>query len=932
MLFASQVYAACSSYNGFVTLNEVGKVGFVEIKLLNSSIPASVYQTWTTKICDGHTGTCTGDLSFSGATLENSSYLRVFTSFIPNNKVFDVILKDGNGDTIDYLSVDYLVQQDASCTPVYDWTDSVSNSHDYRRVPDGTGNWGNAGNGNSGGNTGGGTNDGSGPTISVTNITVDKGTTATFTFSISSSIGSDITFDYTTQDSSALAGTHYTATSGTATISAGSTSTTVDIATIAGSPGGTVFFYLNLSNPVNGVLGNNFPTATLLDVVVSATQVDISHDGSALTCLAENITFTMLDAMGATVTDYTGTITLSTSTGNGDWELVTGAGILTKGASDSGAATYTFDATDNGVVILSLSNLNIESLDIDATDGTASDDDSEGNLTFHEAGFILTISDRNSCTSDTFTIEAVQIDTVTNSCKAAYFGTQNVEFTYSYVLPNSSAGSIPEINGTTLNSTPSTPTSISVDFGSAVGTGIATLPLQYDDAGQISITASDPGGNGLSSGTATFFVTPAQLIITSASVCAEPDLADCDPFKKAGEGFDLTVTATCSDGTTVTPNFETVSSQISLSITTVDPILGNPVSLDINNFDFSAADDGIHLVEDQTISEVGVFTITATNSAHSNSAETEFSTATLPTGTSDNIGRITPAYFIFNGLTASNSCGSFTYGGYLDGTVGLNRDGQSFTIDGQIQAHNVAGNITRNYTDDFLKFTESDITASGIDDASSNPIITLNYDTSLLSSTFSDNGDGTFDFDNPDVHFQFESKLSPIDLITRISVTDSDGVTVDTNYDTLVIEQRLGRLILQDSYGPEISDLEMRLKSEYFDGADWITNTDDNCSIYDDSFVSFGTYTLPLAAGDTAVQATSSPTLSSGVSIISNGLWFDAPGAGNYGSVEVILDMSTQPWLQYDWDEDDIDIDATLGILNFGYYRGSDRVIYWQEQ
>jgi len=149
---------------GLATLNEAGKVGFIEIKLLDNSISSAIYNTWNVKACkaknNGNADGCSETLLLSEGSLSNDVYIVVPTNFIPNNKAFDIILTDGGGDTIDYLSVGYTAQQDNSCTLKYDWNAAVSNSHDYRRMPDGTGDWENAGSGDSGGNTGGGPNEG----------------------------------------------------------------------------------------------------------------------------------------------------------------------------------------------------------------------------------------------------------------------------------------------------------------------------------------------------------------------------------------------------------------------------------------------------------------------------------------------------------------------------------------------------------------------------------------------------------------------------------------------------------------------------------------------------------------------------------------------------------------------------------------------------
>lgn len=69
------------------------------------------------------------------------------------------------------------------------------------------------------------------PSMFVNDVTVNEGDTAVFTVALSSAAASDINFTYTTGDGSATSQDDYTATSGSGLISAGSTSTTVNVAT-----------------------------------------------------------------------------------------------------------------------------------------------------------------------------------------------------------------------------------------------------------------------------------------------------------------------------------------------------------------------------------------------------------------------------------------------------------------------------------------------------------------------------------------------------------------------------------------------------------------------------------------------------------------------------------------------------------------------------
>jgi arylsulfatase A-like enzyme len=113
-------------------------------------------------------------------------------------------------------------------------------------------------------------NDDPAPVVSVADPSVaegDSGTTdATFTVSITAATGLDTSIAYTTNDGTATAPDDYEATSGVATIPAGSTSTTITVAVV----GDTIFegdetFSLTISAPMNATLGTSTADATIID-------------------------------------------------------------------------------------------------------------------------------------------------------------------------------------------------------------------------------------------------------------------------------------------------------------------------------------------------------------------------------------------------------------------------------------------------------------------------------------------------------------------------------------------------------------------------------------------------------------------------------------------------------------------------------------------
>ncbi len=303
ILPAQFVNAACSPYLGMASLNEFFKDrtnqatdsdDFVEVKILNEAIDATIFDTWTIQACEQNVAGnlndndgCSGVISVNTFTDKNPPWIVLkgnIGRYINFKSGFDTILLDQNGDVIDYLTVDgYNPQEDGSCTGAalpFDYQASAPGASDkfIFRLPDGTGDWDDAPSASEP-PTEDDTNDedpsgNPAPAISATNPTVFKGETATFTLSIASAQAYDISVTYTTQDITAVAGTDYTAVSGTATITAGNTSTTVDVATIAGSPSGEVTFYLYLSNPVNGTVNNHYPIGTILANPTGDWQMD----------------------------------------------------------------------------------------------------------------------------------------------------------------------------------------------------------------------------------------------------------------------------------------------------------------------------------------------------------------------------------------------------------------------------------------------------------------------------------------------------------------------------------------------------------------------------------------------------------------------------------------------------------------------------------
>ncbi len=292
-LMAPLAHAICSSdYKGLATINEVRQLSqgknnerFIEIKLLSSSLDAADYANWTLSACSS--GGCTGQISVGAMDSGNLPWLVADRSLITSEDYLnfdgmDIILRDADGRTIDYLSVEgYRSQYDSSCTPAFDWEAPASNTKDLFRSPDGTGDW-DFKPGESGTTTEADTNDSdvAGPTISITSTTVFQGETASFMVTLDSAAGRDLLIDYQTQDSTATQGTDYVSRAGTLTIPAGQTQASVGVPTLQSGSQGQRQFFLLLSSAADssgsrfGVFESQVGVGTILPAAVADWHLD----------------------------------------------------------------------------------------------------------------------------------------------------------------------------------------------------------------------------------------------------------------------------------------------------------------------------------------------------------------------------------------------------------------------------------------------------------------------------------------------------------------------------------------------------------------------------------------------------------------------------------------------------------------------------------
>jgi hypothetical protein len=105
-------------------------------------------------------------------------------------------------------------------------------------------------------------------TISIADVTTSNETAsnATFTVSLTEALARDISFNYATSNGTATAGSDYTSTSGSLTISAGQTSGTFNVPILADSTDeNNETVTLTLSNATNSTFSDDTATLTITD-------------------------------------------------------------------------------------------------------------------------------------------------------------------------------------------------------------------------------------------------------------------------------------------------------------------------------------------------------------------------------------------------------------------------------------------------------------------------------------------------------------------------------------------------------------------------------------------------------------------------------------------------------------------------------------------
>lgn len=583
-------------------------------------------------------------------------------------------------------------------------------------------------------------------------------------------------------------------------------------------------------------------------------------------------------------------------------------------------------------------------------------------LNFVDSGFILDVPNSYANQSVTGTIKAVRKDNASQLCLPSFQNVQKpVSFWSDYLSPNGGQGfralSV-GVNSVAVGPSSNTATPVVLNFNQ---NGEASINVSYREAGSLALNARLTGSGDEQdlqlTGQTTFIRVPRALVLSATSyygvsgACPNADIS-CDIFARADENFNLNIKAVAEapiEDNDFTNNLGVTNYQqanIELKHTLIAPATGVPGALGEVEYDHQL---GSSTTVQQRVSEVGVFDFSL--NAPTTYLGLDLASENLPIAVASTgpIGRFIPAYFspssVVTSLRAecevtSPNEESFSY---LGQPFGYKENPGIY-----LHPRSASGSETVNYFDNaWWRYDRQWDNRNYNDIVNSLPI---SFDSDLTSVNRVNGVDSRIELSGEILIYQkppqpivpFNSKL---DLTLLASdLTDLDGVCyretasspcLDYTITDIDDEMKLrwGKLVIHDTYGPETSALSQPITSEYFTSNGFVTNNFDRCTLLP-ALANFTLTPTDLtlgSAGAPEVDSTLvSQTLASGVANIN----FTAPGAGHQGFIDTLLDLNAHglPWLRPYNDQNGAFENEVSGRVQFGLYRGSDRVIWWREK
>lgn len=702
--------------------------------------------------------------------------------------------------------------------------------------------------------------------------------------------------------------------------------------------------------------------------------VSVVGGAAANTCVAKNIIITAQDVSNNTVTNYTGTINITTSSAHGDWSVITANGTLTNGTVDDGAATYSFVATDSGVITLALTNIHADDLTVTVQDSirpsTASSSiaiNFSGNA-FAIANDTIQVAGRNQAMTVTMNGSA----SCTNPL-AGYTGSKSLKawLTLDADDPGGTRPSIVGMSSPPLGTAAPASDNLTLSFSN----GSASFSLSSVDVGKYQVHLRDDSGTFAGTPSTPIPINGTSLIITTqpfalvvsgikkgATDNPAGNATSGSKFIVAADTFQATVGAylwsttadtTPADGSPdaaatlaqitaagATPSYRWATVLAAASPFTPAAADGGTLGTLGNGTQTGACptgapncfSSGIATPTNLSYDEVGSFTLTGSASNFLNSGVNltalVFDNQATPARNAV-VGRFYPDHFtLLAGSSITPYCGSGATGFTYMGQPNL---GYSFAI----EARNLANAKTSNYLSTYYGVGTVSMLAENNNDGTDL--------SARLPATAGSWATGTYTYSPTTAIFSRPaSPDGPFDLL-RIGVTvaDADGAVLAsrdmdpvTNTDCTIVptctgrqiggtttKLRFGRLRLLNAYGSELLPIRAPVRAEYFNGTTWALNAADSCT-------SLAANAIALSGGISANTSASAVALSGG----SGTLILAKPSPVATGSVDVAANLGMTgttadvscntthpattaaniPWLQFPWCTGKLDPNARI--------------------
>lgn len=695
------------------------------------------------------------------------------------------------------------------------------------------------------------------------------------------------------------------------------------------------------------------------------TQIDhfeFDHTGQGLTCNPETVTIRACanTSCSQLFTEPLTATLLPESTAEGVW--VGGNQVSFSG----GTAQLQLRRNTAGVVTLGVKGSSPTTRPLSKTlcrIGAGALSENNCSLTFADSGFIFDVPDKLANKPVEVLVKAVKKSDVTQQCIPSFQNqAKSLSFWSQYVEP--SAPITPKavtINSTAISTTSAVPTALSLGFDI---NGQAKITVNYPDAGKLQLNAQYTGSGteqGLvMTGSDQFVSAPAGLCVkpvNATAVCPSANMS-CNVYRKAGQIFGMTVQAVawqadndsdfCS-GNLPTPNFSDDSMMLASKV--VAPTIASGANngvLGVTSYSHSAQTNNLNTINNQTISEVGVFQISATASANYLGTSTSLN---IPTAYSANIGRFVPDRFLIGDISVLPACGGFSY---MD---------QPFPMSMSIKALNIGGTITQNYFPPFSFATAKLVgenNNNGVDLQNRLSALPIKADSwsqgmATVDGSFRANvnrvtpnmaanlyQDGPFELLDIGVQVS-DNDPHPNGIFSYVASPDMDAASTGacTNCNAKKITTQIlrhGRVVMDNTYGPETEVLKMPTRAEYWNGTNWVLNGDDSCTI--------ATYGLGSQVDNAGLGYHFDPNLATGQSVVRSGgtstfqsgqfelLWRAVATSGPLYRGQVTAPLDVPAWLEWYWNWNGVSptsLSEPRASAFFGRYRGHDRIIYWRE-